>query len=77
MEWMTERPTQPGFYWFIGVPWGTFNLDRVAMYYVAVVQTSNSLAFICSGNFMDNTAGLWQAVRHPELPYDGIKIATV
>lgn len=60
MEWSSDFPTTPGFYWFYGDPFmGAMGQDYTSevkvetkLYYVEVHQISNGLIGVTSGQFM-------------------------
>lgn len=75
MEWTTDWPTIPGWYWFYGDPYAKASNKatiKVELYPVKVVKIANGVSYISNGSFVYKReaaeGGLWQPMQLPELP---------
>lgn len=68
--WTTERPTEPGWYWFYGVRFKN-NSKGLELLPARVVQVSNGTSLIVNGHFgYKEEFGEFQFIKAktPELP---------
>jgi len=73
VEWITEWPTEEGFYWFYGwqCHFEIANMKRLKVRYVEVWQVPNGIAYVSDGEFLYKGLGgygFWTEVEFPELP---------
>lgn len=72
MNWTSEWPTTPGYYWFYGWCWPGWRHERISkLLYVEAKRTSNRIAYVTEGHFLyraEGAEGVWQPVQAPELP---------
>lgn len=69
MEWSSEWPKEPGYYWLAGYVWRD---AEVKVYLVKVSKITNGLMHIANGNFLFESdvkdGAKWAKAVLPELP---------
>lgn len=72
MNWTTDKPTQPGYYWFYGWLWGKDRLHNEPPRFeqVIVKQVANGMVYIGCGTFVAkrDCVGVWQSMPVPAIP---------